>query len=139
MNRTVFNTVIAILGGLIGFLFGQLTVLFWALLALSLIDYVTGVMTALKQHTLSSAIGYVGIAKKVLIFALVAVAHIVDAYVICKGSAVMAATLLYYIANEGISITENAANLGVPLPKKLVSVLQQIKKTADEDSDNVQK
>jgi toxin secretion/phage lysis holin len=123
------------LGGLMGFLYGEFSGLLTVLLVLSVFDYVTGIICALKSHTLSSAVGYVGIAKKLFIFVLVAVAHLIDVYVMHGGSALMSITLLYYISNEGISICENAGKLGVPLPKKLMSVLVQIRKENDGNDD----
>ena len=110
-----------------GFLWGQADGLLYALIAFMTIDYITGVIVAVIQHVLSSEIGFKGIAKKVAIFALVAVGHILDMHVLGGGAVCRSAVIGFYLANEGISILENAAMLGLPLPKKLVDVLEQLK------------
>jgi len=117
----------AALGAVMGFCFGELNGLFYALLAFVIMDYITGLIVGWRQKELSSAIGFNGLAKKVFIFCLVALGHIIDAYVLKTGAVLQSAITLFYIANEGISITENAANMGVPIPEKLINVLQQIK------------
>lgn len=110
-----------------GFLFGKLTGLFWAVIALMAIDYVSGVILAIARKSLSSKTGFRGIAKKLCIIMLMAVAHVIDAQVIGTGAALMTAVQLFFIANEGISILENSAALGLPVPKKLREVLEQLK------------
>lgn len=127
MDKTL-QYICAVLGGVMGFCFGELDGLFYALLAFVVMDYITGLIVAWRRKELSSAIGFNGLAKKVLIFCLVALGHIIDAYVLKTGAVLQSAITLFYIANEGISVTENAANMGVPIPKKLIDVLQQIKK-----------
>lgn len=123
----ILQYICAALGALLGFCFGELNGLFYALLASVIMDYITGLIVGWRQKELSSAIGFTGLAKKVFIFCLVALGHIIDAYVLKTGAVLQSAITLFYIANEGISITENAANMGVPIPQKLISVLQQIK------------
>lgn len=117
-----------------GFLFGRADGMLYALIAFMAIDYLTGVILAIVRRELSSEVGFKGIAKKVLILALVAVGHILDAYVIGDGDGVVCRTAVigFYIANEGISILENAGNLGLPLPKKLIAILEQLKDKDDE-------
>lgn len=131
MDKTL-QYICAALGALLGFCFGELNGLFYALLAFVIMDYITGLIVAWRRKELSSAIGFNGLAKKVFIFCLVALGHIIDAYVLKTGAVLQSAITLFYIANEGISITENAANMGVPIPKKLIDVLQQIKKDEEE-------
>ena len=97
-----------------------------------IVDYFTGVIVAIYQKKLSSEVGFHGIAKKVLIFCLVAVAHVIDSRIIQNGSVVRTAVIFFYISNEGISILENAAILGLPVPKKMQEVLEQIKDREDE-------
>ncbi len=110
-----------------GFLFGRLDGLLYALVAFMILDYVTGIIAAWVRRELSSAVGFTGIAKKVFILALVAVGHILDAHVLGGGSVCRSAVIGFYLANEGISILENAGNIGLPLPKKLIDVLKQLK------------
>ena len=99
----------------------------YALIAFVVIDYITGVMCAIENHELSSKIGFHGIFRKVLIFMLVGIANIVDVQVIGTGSVLRAAVCFFYISNEGLSILENAADLGLPIPEQLKKVLKQIK------------
>lgn len=91
------------------------------------LDYLTGLISAWIHKELSSAVGFTGIAKKVLILILVAVGHLLDDYVLGGGSVCRSAVIGFYLANEGISILENAGNIGLPLPKKLTDVLEQLK------------
>jgi toxin secretion/phage lysis holin len=123
----------AALGGAIGAVMGGFDGFLYALLLFVIVDYVTGVMVAVVQKTLSSEVGFVGIAKKVAIFCLVAVAHVIDFRIIQTGSVIRTAVIFFYLSNEGISITENAAALGLPIPKKLRRVLEQLKEEDDKD------
>lgn len=97
-----------------------------ALLAFVVIDYITGVMCAVVDKKLSSAVGFKGIFKKILIFALVGVGHILDTMVIGTGSVLRTAVIFFYLSNEGISLIENAGHLGLPIPAKLKAVLEQL-------------
>ena len=101
-----------------------------------IIDYISGCLVAISKKELSSEIGFKGISKKIIIMALVGVANIVDLQILGQGSALRTATIFFYIANEGISILENAGQLGLPLPKKLVGILKQINTEEDNDDDN---
>ena len=108
----------------------------YALIAFVVIDYITGVMCAIADKSLSSAIGFKGICRKVLIFALVGVGHILDTQVIGKGSVMRTAVIFFYISNEGVSLIENAVHLGLPVPQKLKDVLEQLHERSEkEDSE----
>ena len=120
------QTGIFTLGALLGEFLGGKDGLLYALLVLIVLDYITGVLNAIDQRELSSAVGYKGIARKVLIFVLVGTANIVDVYILGKAGVLRAAVIFFYISNEGISILENAAHLGLPVPQKLQSVLRQL-------------
>lgn len=100
------------------------------------IDYLTGVMCAINDRTLSSEVGFRGICRKVLIFLMVGIANILDVHVIRTGSVLRTAAIFFYISNEGISLLENAAHLGLPVPKKIKAVLEQLHDRADSDTDN---
>ncbi len=112
---------------LVGFLFGSADGLIIALIVLIVMDYISGVVAAIVEKKLSSEIGAKGIAKKVFMLLIVAVANIVDINVIGEGNTLRTVTVLFYIANECISLIENAGRLGVPVPKKLMDVLAQLK------------
>lgn len=91
------------------------------------VDYITGLMAAAVEKKLSSEVGFKGIFKKVVIFSLVAVGHIVDTHIIGEGSVLRTAVIFFYLSNEGISILENAARTGLPIPGKLKAVLEQLR------------
>lgn len=123
----IIQTMSACFGGLLGFLFGKADGMLYALLAFVICDYISGVLVAIIQRKLSSAVGFNGIFKKICIFFLVAISNIIDTQVIGNGSVFRMATICFYIANEGISIIENSAALGLPVPKKIINVLIQLK------------
>ena len=113
-------------GGWLGWFMGGCDGLLYALIAFVVIDYLTGVMCAFADHTLSSEVGFRGICRKVLIFLLVGMANILDVAVIGNGSVLRTAVIFFYISNEGVSLLENAGHLGLPVPKKMLEVLEQL-------------
>jgi len=121
------QALIATVGAWLGWFLGGYDGFLYALVAFAVIDYLTGVMCAIIDKDLSSEIGAKGIFKKVLIFSLVGVGHTVDAYLIGDGSVVRTAVIFFYLSNEGISLLENAARLGLPVPQKLRNILAQLK------------
>ena len=118
--------VFAAVGGWLGYFLGGCDGLLYALLAFVVVDYITGVMCAISDHTLSSEVGFKGICRKVLIFLLVGIANILDVQVIGTGSVLRTGIIFFYISNEGVSLLENAGHLGLPLPEKMKDVLQQL-------------
>ena len=114
------------IGGWLGWFLGGCDGLLYALIAFVAIDYITGVMCAVIDHRLSSEVGFKGIFKKVLIFLLVGVANILDVQVIGTGCGLRTAVIFFYISNEGVSLLENAAYLGLPVPEKIKTVLEQL-------------
>ena len=122
----VVQVVFAAVGGGIGWFFGELDGFFYALLAFVVIDYLTGVMCAIADRSLSSEVGFRGIFRKVLIFVMVGAGHILDAQVIGSGDALRTAVIFFYISNEGVSLLENAGHLGLPIPEKLKEVFAQL-------------
>ena len=116
----------AALGGWLGWFLGGCDGLLYALLVFVIVDYVTGVLCAINDKALSSEVGFRGLCRKVLIFALVAIGHILDIYVIGNGSVLRTAVIFFYMSNEGISILENAGHLGLPIPDQLRLVLEQL-------------
>ena len=130
---TTIQVIFAAIGGWLGWFLGGCDGLLIALLAFVAIDYVTGVMCAIVDKKLSSAVGFKGIFKKILIFALVGVGHILDTMVIGTGSVLRTAVIFFYLSNEGISLIENAGHLGLPIPAKLKSVLEQLHDRAEKE------
>lgn len=118
--------VFAAVGGWLGYFLGGCDGLLIALVVFVVVDYITGVMCAIADHKLSSAVGFKGICRKVLIFLLVGIANILDVQVIGSGSVLRTAVIFFYISNEGVSLVENAAHLGLPVPDKLKDVLEQL-------------
>lgn len=120
-------------GGWLGYFLGGCDGLLYALLAFVVLDYITGVMCAIADKKLSSAVGFKGICRKVLIFALVGVGNLLDVHVIGTGSVLRTAIVFFYISNEGLSLVENAAYLGLPIPTKLHKVLEQLHDRAEKE------
>ena len=125
--------IFAAVGGWLGWFLGGCDGLLYALIAFVVIDYVTGVICAVTDKKLSSAVGFKGVCRKVLIFLLVGIGHILDAQVIGSGSVLRTAVIFFYISNEGVSLIENAAHLGLPIPSKLKAVLEQLHDRAEKD------
>ena len=117
----------AAMGGALGAVLGGWDGFLYALVLFVAVDYLTGVLVAVMRRKLSSEAGFRGIARKVVIFCLVAVAQVIDVQIIRNGSVVRTAVIFFYLSNEGISIVENAAALGLPVPRKLKDVLEQLK------------
>ena len=117
----------AALGGALGAVMGGSDGFLYALVVFVVVDYATGLMAAAVEKQLSSEVGFKGIFKKVVIFCLVAVGHIVDTHIIGEGSVLRTAVIFFYLSNEGISILENAARIGLPVPEKLKAVLEQLR------------
>ena len=127
--------IFAAVGGWLGWFLGGCDGLLYALIVFVVIDYVTGVMAAVVDHKLSSEVGFKGIFKKVLIFLLVGIGHILDTHVIGSGSVLRTAVIFFYLSNEGVSLIENAAHLGLPIPEKLKSVLEQLHDRAEKEEE----
>ena len=129
--KELVNTIqmiVAVLGGYIGYFLGGWDGFLYALVAFVVIDYITGLMVAVLEKRLSSEVGFRGIFKKVLIFSLVAVGHIIDSRLIQSEGVIRTAVIFFYLSNEGISILENTAKIGLPVPEKLKNVLAQLNK-----------
>ena len=129
----LFQVVLTAIGGFFGWFLGGTDGFLYALLIFVVIDYLTGVLCAIADRTLSSEVGFIGISRKMLIFVLVGVAHILDVYVIGDGSVLRTVIVFFYLSNEGISLLENAAHLGLPIPEKLKDVLEQLHNKCDEE------
>lgn len=127
-----------VIGGLSGFLFGEMDGMLIALITFICLDYVTGLIVGAAQHRLNSQVSFIGLAKKALILIIVAVAHVIDSQVLGGSASVFrSAACGLYIANEGLSILENAGKLGLPMPKKLREMLTQLHEKEKEDENHV--
>ena len=118
-------------GGWLGYFLGGCDGLLYDLIAFVVIDYITGVMCAIINKQLSSEVGFKGIFRKVLIFLLVGIANIIDVQVIGTGAVLRTAVIFFYISNEGVSLLENAGHLGLPIPEKIKTVLEQLHDRAE--------
>ena len=126
-TQAVFTAV----GGWLGWFLGGGDGLLYALVAFVVVDYITGVMCAIVDRKLSSAVGFKGIFKKILIFVLVGIANILDVNVIGTGSVLRTAVIFFYVSNEGVSLLENATYLGLPIPTAIKEVLEQLHDRAE--------
>ena len=130
-----FRVAVTAVGAGLGYFFGGCDGFLYALIAFVAIDYVTGVMCAIVDKKLSSEVGAKGIFKKVLIFVLVGLGHIIDSQVLGNGGAIRTAVIFFYLSNEGISILENAAHIGLPIPEKLKNALEQLHGRSNEEDE----
>ena len=117
---------VAAIGGWLGYFLGGMDGLMIALVVFMALDYITGLMCAVIDKKLSSTVGFKGICKKVFILMLVGVAHIIDLHVVGTGSALRSAVICFYMSNEGLSLLENAAHAGLPIPDRLKDILSQL-------------
>ena len=131
MIQIIFTAV----GGWLGYFLGGCDGLLIALVVFAVTDYITGVMCAIADKKLSSEIGFKGICRKVIIFMLVGIAHVLDVNVIATGSVLRTAVIFFYLSNEGVSLLENAAHLGLPIPEKLKDVLEQLHDRAEKEGE----
>lgn len=136
--KEFWNTIqliFAAIGGWLGWFLGGCDGLLFALLVFVVVDYITGVMCAIADHSLSSEVEFKGICRKVLIFLLVGIANILDVQVIGMGSVLRTAVVFFYISNEGISLLENAGHLGLPIPEKMKAVLEQLHDRSEKEEE----
>lgn len=136
--KEFWNTIqlaFAAVGGWLGYFLGGCDGLLYALIAFVAIDYITGVMYAISDKTLSSEVGFKGICRKVLIFLLVGIGNIIDVQVLGSPGVLRTAVIFFYLSNEGVSLLENAAHLGLPVPDAIKTVLEQLHDRADGKGD----
>ena len=130
----VIQAVFTAVGGWLGWFLGGCDGLLITLIVFMVIDYITGIFCAVEDKKLSSQIGFKGIVKKVIGLMLVGMAAMLDYYVIKEGAVIRTAVIFFEISNEGISVLENAGHLGLPIPSKLKSVLEQLHRKGEEDN-----
>ena len=131
----VIQMVFTGVGGWLGYFLGGYDGLLYALIVFMVVDYITGVMCAIVDKKLSSAVGFKGICRKVLILMLVGIANLLDVSVIGTGAVLRTAVIFFYLSNEGVSLLENAGHLGLPIPEKLKEILAQLHERAESDGD----
>lgn len=128
--ETIYRSAAAALGAAIGYLFGEWSALIGILITFVAIDYATGLLAAAYTGSLSSKIGFKGIAKKVMLFFIVAVAHLCDR-AIGSDQIVMSAVIYFYLANELLSILENAGRTGLPVPEQIKNAVKILRGKGD--------
>lgn len=133
--RLFADGAIAVGASLFAFLYGDVNVLFYSLLAFMALDYITGLIAAFINKEISSEIGLKGILKKFFILIIIAISHIIDAYILMTYPVLQSCIIIYFAANESISIVENAAKLGIPIPIKLLDALKQLKKQGEGETE----
>lgn len=126
--ENIYKFAMAVLGGLVGFVFGGWTTLLGILLSVVVADLLTGIIASGIEGKLNSSKGMKGIAKKVVVFFVVAVAHMLDIALGYNGNILRDATIFFFLANESLSILENVARIGVPIPgvlKRAIDILNE--------------
>ena len=131
----VIQMVFTGIGGWLGYFLGGYDGLLYALIVFMVVDYITGVMCAINDKKLSSAVGFKGICRKVLILMLVGVANLLDVTIIGTGAVLRTAVIFFYLSNEGVSLLENAGHLGLPIPEKLKEILAQLHDRAEKEGE----
>ena len=132
---SVIQMVFTGVGGWLGYFLGGYDGLLYALIVFMVVDYITGVMCAINDKKLSSAVGFRGICRKVLILMLVGIANLLDVTVIGTGAVLRTAVIFFYLSNEGVSLLENAGHLGLPIPEKLKEILAQLHDRAEREGE----
>lgn len=131
-----FSALTATLGGWLGWLFGGLDGFLTVLIIFVILDYVSGILRAGVERKLSSVIGFRGLARKMAMFVMVIIGHLVDDMLIGYGGILRTAVIFFYCANEALSILENVTSIGLPIPKKLKDILLQLRKKNDTNGGN---
>lgn len=121
-------------GMVFGYMYGDLNSVFFVLCCLVVIDFLSGILAAAYNAELNSHKCYEGIIRKIFIMIMVSLGHLVD--IAISQTICMNIILFFYIANESLSITENAAKIGLPIPKKIIRLLEQLKEKNDQEDGN---
>ena len=133
---TTIQFIFAAIGGWLGYFLGGCDGLLIALIIFVVCDYITGVLCAIADKKLSSAVGFKGICRKVLIFILVGIANVIDINVLGQVGVLRTSVIFFYISNEGLSLIENASHLGLPIPEKMKEVLEQLHNRDEKGTDD---
>ena len=133
----IFNwtsTVIGIVGGYFAAIFGQWDSILWALLVIMVLDCLTGVIKAIYTKTMSSEIGFKGLLKKITVLIIVALSNVLQ-QITGDNVAIREIVIMFYVANEGISVLENVAGIYPQMPKAIKDILLQIRDSNSADSE----
>lgn len=130
MDYTKLKNLLAGLGGITVGLLGGWDVALQVLVVFVVIDYITGVIAAAIEGKLDSRVGFVGIAKKILLFVPIVIAAKLD--LVLNTNVLRSIAIFFYLANEGLSVLENLGRVGVPLPEALKRALEQLRKKGEE-------
>lgn len=125
------KAIIAAIGGVIVYWLGGLDTILICLLAMLVIDYISGILAAIHNKNLNSEIGWKGIVKKSFTLLVVALAFVIETAT-GNAFAIREVVIMFFIANEALSMIENAGKMGLPIPQKLIDILEQLKKKGDE-------
>lgn len=131
----VIQMVFTAIGGWLGYFLGGCDGLLYALVAFVVLDYITGIMCAVADKELSSNVSFRGLARKVCIFVMVGIGHLLDTQIFGETGVLRTAIIFFYLSNEGLSLTENTAHLGLPIPEKLHAVLKQLHEKGNDEKD----
>lgn len=123
----IFQSVVAVSGVITSFLFGGWPLLLNIFLTFVVIDYITGLIASGIQGQLNSKVGWKGIARKVVIFLIISVAHMIDVLLETQNNMIRNAVIFFYLANELLSIIENAGRIGIPIPRILLNAVEALK------------
>ena len=123
----IFQSVVAVSGVITSFLFGGWPLLLNIFLAFVVIDYITGLIASGIQGQLNSKVGWKGIARKVVMFLIISVAHMIDVLLETQNNMIRNAVIFFYLANELLSIIENAGRIGIPIPRILLNAVEALK------------
>ena len=138
-NSNFIASIAAFFGAAVSWFFGGANGFIYALIAFCIMDYITGILAAWEKCILSSSTGFKGIAKKITIFILVGITNIIDRELLGHNAFLRDAVISFYLANEGLSILENAVLIGIPIPEVLKSKLLQLKDNKDNKENSKQK
>lgn len=128
--ETIFKSIVAVIGAIITFLLGGWSPLLQVLVIFIVMDYVLGFLVAATHGELNSSIGFKGIAKKVIILSLVAVAYAIDT-IMGDGTLIRDAVIFFYLANELLSILETVGKTNLPVPDVLKKAVEKLNDKSD--------
>lgn len=139
IKNVYIDSAVSVLGAIATIMFGRLDWLLAGIVICMVIDYISGMIASYSTKTWNSEKGFVGILKKALILLIIIMAVVLDHVLGTTDLLFRNMVITFFIANECLSILENAGNCGLPIPQKLLDVLEQVKTDADEGGNDEQK
>ena len=137
IKNVYIDTAFGVGGMVLTYLFGSLDTLLFVLAAVMVLDYISGMLASWITKEWNSEKGYKGILKKILILLIVMLGVLLDRALANDSWLFRNMVLMFFIANESLSILENSANCGLPIPQKLIDVLEQVKKESETNDENL--